>query len=311
MNTFDERADSSMILSKDSVQSSAGSAFRRGTFVIQHSRHVRRVEELDWVGSALSTESVALDGNLDAESLKVDDEGEHGNGRDEVHDVRETLAVERFLERATLVVPGEEEVEQGDEGTLELGSSTSVDRRRREGFPHDRLADVGRDEEVDSGSETVSLLEELIEEDDDQGSDDELEDEEEADTSSKIGRLPVESSEDVDRGLTESDEESENCHHHRQTNSVSSAFSFGSRQARTLLSSTEKSPVLLEGEVDVDQASSLKKLDDHARRDDGRDTEFHEGTPVRRENDTHPIQRIYARATTSESSKEAVEREGT
>ena len=91
--------------------------------------------------------------------------------------------------------------------------------------------------------------------------------------------------------------------------SVSSAFSFGSRQARTLLSSTEESPVFLEGEVDVDQASSLEKLDDHARRDDGRDTEFHEGTPVRREDDTHPIQRIYAQATTSEPSVESAGRD--
>jgi hypothetical protein len=122
----------------------------------------------------LTTESVTLDGDLDSESLKVDDEGEDGDCRDEVHDVGESFTVEGLLERTTLVVPSEEKVEQGDESTFEFGSSTSVDRRRGEGFPHDRFANIGRDEEVDSGTESVTFLKEFVEEDDDQGGDDEL-----------------------------------------------------------------------------------------------------------------------------------------
>lgn len=52
-------------------------------------------------------------------------------------------------------------------------------------------------------------MKEFVEEDDDQGGDDELEDEEETDTGSEIGRLSVETGENVDGSLSEGDEESE------------------------------------------------------------------------------------------------------
>lgn len=52
-------------------------------------------------------------------------------------------------------------------------------------------------------------MKEFVEEDDDQGGDDELEDEEETDTGSEIGRLSVETSENVNGGLSEGDEESQ------------------------------------------------------------------------------------------------------
>lgn len=173
--------------------------------------HVRRVEELDGVGSTLSTVAVTLDGDLDAESLEVDDESEDSDGRDEVHDVGKTFPVERLLEGATLVVPGEEEVEEGDEGSFELGSASGVDGRGGEGLPNDRFADVGRDEEVDARPEAVALLEELVEEDHDEGGDDELEDKEKADSGAEVGGKAVEASEDVDGSLAERDNHGEDC----------------------------------------------------------------------------------------------------
>lgn len=110
------------------------------------------VEQFDGEGSTLSAEFAALDWNLEPESLKVDNERKHSYGSDQVHNVRQPLPVERFLQSATFVVPGEEEVKQGDESSFELGSSTRVDRGGGEGLPDDGFTDVGRDEEVDTTS---------------------------------------------------------------------------------------------------------------------------------------------------------------
>jgi hypothetical protein len=114
--------------------------------------------------------------------LEVDHDGKDRDGREEVHNVGESLPVEGLFEGAGLVVPGEEEVEEGDDGSLELRAATGVDRVGGEGLPDDRLADVGGDEEGDTRAETIALGEELVEEHDDERGGDELEDEQEADT---------------------------------------------------------------------------------------------------------------------------------
>lgn len=95
-------------------------------------------------------------------ALEVDNDDEDQDGGQEVEDVGQVLAVERLLERANLVGAGDEQVEEGDDRALELGSATVVDRRGGEGLPHDVLADVGRDEQGDSGAESVALLQKLI-----------------------------------------------------------------------------------------------------------------------------------------------------
>lgn len=76
-------------------------------------------------------------------------------------------------------------MEERDDGTLKLGTSTSVDGSRRKGLPDNGFANVGRDEQVDSGSETVSLGQELVKEQDDRCSGNKLEDQEEDDSSSE------------------------------------------------------------------------------------------------------------------------------
>ena len=126
---------------------------------LQHDRHVGRVEELDGVAAALAAEAVALDGDLDAEALEVDDDGEDSDSRNEVHNVGEPLAPERLAEGTALVIPSEEEVEQRDNSTLKLGATAGVDGRRRERLPNNRLADVRRDEQGDARAKTVALLE--------------------------------------------------------------------------------------------------------------------------------------------------------
>lgn len=146
MKTFEVRADSSMILNHlefgelDSIEDSQS----------VYSRHVGSVEELDGISTTLTSESVTFDRDFDSESLEVNDEGEDGDSSDKVHDVGKSFTVESFLECSRFVVPGEEEVEEGDESTFKFGSSSSVDGSRRECLPHDRLADIGSDEQVDS-----------------------------------------------------------------------------------------------------------------------------------------------------------------
>ena len=117
---------------------------------LQHDRHVRGVEEFDGVGTTLAAETVALDGDLDSETLQVNDDGKDDDGGDQVHDVEETLAPEGLAESAAFVVPGEKQVEERDNGTLELGATSNVDGGGREGLPDDGLADVGGNEQVDA-----------------------------------------------------------------------------------------------------------------------------------------------------------------
>ena len=59
-------------------------------------------------------------------------------------------------------------------------------------------------------TEAVSFLEEFVEEDNDKGSDNKLNDEEEKDTSTEVLGLAIQSSQDIDRRLAESDDEGKN-----------------------------------------------------------------------------------------------------
>ena len=172
---------------------------------LEHDGHVRGVEKLDGVRATLSTEAVALDRNLDAETLEVNDDGKYGKRSDEIHHVRETFAPESFAQGTTFVIPCEEKVEQGDDGTLEFRAATGVDGGRGKGLPNDRLTDVGGDEERDTGTKTITFLKELIEENHNERSGDELDDKQKANSSTEVRRLAIEASEHVNGGLTKGD----------------------------------------------------------------------------------------------------------
>jgi len=106
----------------------------------------------------LTTELVALNGDLDAESLEVDDDGKNNDSREQAHDVGKPLPPEGLMQRTTFIMPREQKVEQCNDGTFKLGSTANVDGGRGKGLSDDGLADIGGDEEVDAGSETVNLL---------------------------------------------------------------------------------------------------------------------------------------------------------
>ncbi|GMT25660.1 hypothetical protein PFISCL1PPCAC_16957 [Pristionchus fissidentatus] len=226
------------------------------------------VEELDGVRRVLSTVSGRLDGKVDTEALQIDDDSEHEDGGHQVHEVGKVLSVEGLTESTDLVVSGGEEVEEGDDGSLEFGSAASVHRSGRERLPHDRLADVGGDEERNSRAETISLLEQLVEQQHNETGEHELDNDEQADSGANVGRLSVESRSDVHDGLSDSDHHSEE-----------------------LLGSVEEGAVL-GGVSDLDDLGSGEELHDQTRGDDGRDTELHQGSPVGGHDDAQPVERI-------------------
>lgn len=179
----------------------------KGTF--EHDGHVGGVEQLDGVRTSLSSHLGRLDGDFNSESLEVNDHGKDGNSRKEIHDVGESLPVESLLESSSLVVPSEEEVEEGNDGTLKLGSSTGIDGVGGEGLPDDVFANVGSDEQGDTRSKTVALGEQLIEEDDNERGRDQLENEQQADTGAEGRGGAVETGKDVDGGLAKGNNEGE------------------------------------------------------------------------------------------------------
>lgn len=204
---------------------------------MQHDRHVRGVEETDGVGSTNTTLTRGLDWDFDAEALKIDNSGKNDEGSNKVHDVREVLTVESFIESTLLIGPGEQEVEEGNDSSFELGSTTSVDGGRREGFPDDGLANVGGNEERDTASKTVTLLQELVKENNDKSGNNKLNNQKDTDTSSQVAGLTIKASKDVDTSLTK-----------------------GQNDSKELLCGLVQLAIGFEVEVDIDELGSSKEL---------------------------------------------------
>ena len=100
----------------------------------------------------MSSKPITFNRNFYPEALEVDNDHEDDDSCYEVHHVRETIAPEGFSECTTFVIPGKQEMEQGDDGTLEFGTSAGIESGRRERFPDDTFAYVGCDEEGDTGA---------------------------------------------------------------------------------------------------------------------------------------------------------------
>lgn len=160
-------------------------------------------------------------------------------------------------------------MEKSDDGTFELGATTSVDGGGGEGLPHDGLANVGGNEQGNTAAKAVSLLEKLVEENDNHAGNNELENQEEDDTSTKITGRTVETREDVDSGGTG-----------------------GENEGQKLLGGLVEFAVGLEVEVDVDDVGAGEELEDHARGDDGCDTQLHQSSSVTGQDHTQPVEGV-------------------
>lgn len=209
--------------------------------------------------------TAGLDWNLDTESLEVDNRRKDDNSSDQVHDVGEILPVESLLQSTGLVGPGQKEMEERNNGTLELWTTSSVDGSWAECPPDDVLANIGGNEERDTRAQSVTLLKQLIEKDHNKTSNDKLEDEQQAHTSTKVRGLSIKSSQNVNGGLSERENDRKDwvqlsAFNHKK-------FKFSSIP-HTLLSSLVKFTVRLEIEVDINKVGTSKKLhmiDQHLR----------------------------------------------
>lgn len=143
--------------------------------------------------------------------LEVYDHAEDEDGGHEVHEIGQILPIESLPESPDFVLSGGEEMEEGNHGSLELGASSGVDGSGGEGLPDDGLANVGGNEQRNTGSEAISLLEELVEEKDDETGDEQLDDDQEADTGADVGGLSVHAGHHVHDGLTNGDHHTEHC----------------------------------------------------------------------------------------------------
>ena len=142
-------------------------------------------------------------------TLEVDDNEEDKDGSEEVHQVGEVLSVESFVESSDFILFSCQKMEERNDCAFKFCSSADIDCCWREGLPDDRFANVGGDEEGNTGTETVAFWEELVEEKDDHSSDEKLDDDQRANSSSHLSGIAVHASQNVDDSLAESHDHTE------------------------------------------------------------------------------------------------------
>ena len=89
--------------------------------------------------------------------MEVYDDAEDEDGGHEVHEVGQVLPVEGLPESSDLVLPGCQEMEESDHGSLELGATSGVDSSGAESLPDDGFADVGSDKQRYSRAQTFEI----------------------------------------------------------------------------------------------------------------------------------------------------------
>jgi len=109
--------------------------------------NVRGVEKLDWVWLLEASHFLAAQRKLNSEALEVNDNECDNDCGEQVAKVWSILSVNGLLNTIELIWLGQQEMEQGDDSSLELCSLVGSNCHWGEGFPQDGLADVGGDEE--------------------------------------------------------------------------------------------------------------------------------------------------------------------
>merc|ERR1719506_2398883 len=236
---------------------------------LQDHRRVRGVEQLDGVRVLRAAHLRAAHGQVNPEALEVDDNEEYQQCREQVGEIRRVPAVERFFQGRNLVRPRDEQVEEGNDRTLELAAFRALDHGRRKSAPHHRLADRGRDEEGDRRAEPVPLLEKFVEHDDDHAGEEELDDNQDRVSRAELFEVAVHTGHNVRDCLDDGDE-----------------------QADKLLRTLEELLVLLVAVVHLEHLDTRQQLHNHSRGDDWRDTKLHQSAAVGCKDHAHPVERI-------------------
>eukprot|EP00166_Cyanidium_caldarium_P001501 ctg_177.g82 len=205
---------------------------------LQNDRRVAGVEQLDGIGGRLPTHLVRLDRQVDAEALQIG----------------QLRSIERLVQRSHLVPARQQQVKQRQDGALELGAAADVDGGRGERRPHDRLRDIGGDEQTDARSHPVALLQQLVQQHHHQTGAEQLQHQERGVVVSQRGHRAVHARVDVDERFKER-----------------------KHDAGQFLGRLEKRAVGLVGRVHLDDTRAHQQLHDHAGGDDGRKSQLHDG----------------------------------
>lgn len=137
--------------------------------------------------------------------LEIDDDEDDEDCGEQIAYIRRVLPIESLLQGVELVRLGQQEVEESNDGALELSALLRADGDGRETLPEDDFTDVGGNEEGDAAAKTVALLEELIEEDNDDAGQGELEDDDDAVDHADFVDGTVHAREKVSESLTDGD----------------------------------------------------------------------------------------------------------
>mmetsp|Transcript_3716 Transcript_3716/g.8104 ORF Transcript_3716/g.8104 Transcript_3716/m.8104 type:complete len:249 (-) Transcript_3716:19-765(-) len=160
-------------------------------------------------------------------------------------------------------------MEKRDDSTFEFSSSTGVDGCGTESLPDDSFTNVSGNENRNTRSKTISLLQELVEGEDNQTGAEKLEDNQNRVTRTNRTEISVHSAGDVSDGFTECDQKTEE-----------------------FLGTRKQSTIFLHVVVNLDDSRTGQKLHDQTGCNDRTDTEFHQSTAVGSKDDTHPIERV-------------------
>merc|ERR1712048_892617 len=100
-------------------------------------------------------------------------------------------SVECFFQRRELVRPCEHHVEESDDATFKFSTLACVDGCRAQSLPNNVFTDVGGNEERNARSESISFLQQLVEDDDNDSSEEELHDDENCIASAKVSDVTI------------------------------------------------------------------------------------------------------------------------
>jgi hypothetical protein len=193
---------------------------------LQNDGDVRGIEELDgeWLSVTLGLSSGQLELDLEILQkrkslmsmstvmityLEPNDNEHDDNGGGQVTEVGGVLTLEGLIDTVHRVRLGHDEMEGGDDGALELSALVRTDGHGRETLPHDCLANVGGNEERNTGAEAITLLEELIEHEYHEASEEKLSNDDDGAEDAELANGTVHAGQEVSEGLTEGDEEAE------------------------------------------------------------------------------------------------------
>lgn len=106
---------------------------------LKNDGHVGGVKQLDGVRALLATCILWPHGQNNTEPLEVDDNQEDQDSCKQVGYIWKILPVKCLTEGSNFVSSGNQEVEQGNDSTLKLGTTASIDSGWAECFPDDVL----------------------------------------------------------------------------------------------------------------------------------------------------------------------------